>query len=461
MGLSSRNGKNEGRSVLQTAALFAGRQTDPEAETRRTLAAIEAYPDKAIFIRVMQERALREARASGDRHREGRPLSLLDGVAVAWKDLFDVEGLVTSAGSQVLDDGPAPADAELLARLTAVGAVTVGRVNMTEFAFSGIGLNPHFGTPVNPWSDAEPRIPGGSSSGSAVAVAAGLVPAAIGTDTGGSVRIPAAFNGVVGYKTSGGRWPMGGVFPLAQSLDTLGVFCRSVVDAVIVDAAARGLAAPDLRRASLDGLRLIVPTNVVFDDVEPAVAANFDASIRRLEQAGVTIERRAIKAFDEILSLTATHGALANLEAFMLHRERLASPALARMDQRVARRLRLGATITEADASIIRATRQRLITEVAAGLQGHCLVAFPTIAHTAPPIAALEADEDLFLAINARTLRNTLLGNFLDWCGVSIPNGVDQAGLPTGFLLSGAPGRDDHLLGAALATEGPIRGEKA
>ncbi len=337
----------------------------------------------------------------------------------------------------------------------------MGRVNMTEMAFSGIGLNPHFGTPVNPWSRDEPRIPGGSSSGSAVAVAAGLVPVGIGSDTGGSVRIPAAFNGIVGYKTSGGRWPMGGVFPLAPSLDTLGVFCRSVVDAVVVDAAARALAAPDLRRGTLDGLRLLVPTNVVFDGLDAAVQENFDAAIARLQRGGAAIERVSLPAFDEILALSTRHGALVNIEAYGLHKHRLDDSVTGRMDRRVVKRLLIGASITPADEDAIRTARGRLVAQTRAAMEGHCLVAFPTVPHTAPSIAALEADDELFGAVNAKTLRNTLLGNFLDWCGVSIPNGFDAAGLPTGFLLSGAPGRDDHLLATALAAEGLIRGDRS
>lgn len=448
-----------GRSILQTAALFASGQTDPASETRRILQAIELWPDRAIFTRTTPERAMREAEASSRRHRENRPASLLDGVAVAWKDLFDVVGLVTTAGSRVLDENKALSDAEALTRLTAAGAVMVGRTNMTEFAFSGLGLNPHFGTPVNPWSRDEARIPGGSSSGSAVAVAAGLVAAAIGSDTGGSVRIPAAFNGLIGYKTSSGRWPMGGVLPLAPSLDTLGVFCRSVVDAVIVDAAARGVAAPDLRRGTLDGLRLIVPTNVVLEELDPAVGNNFEAALRRLERAGVSVQRRRFEAFDEIAALAARHGALVNMEAYALRKGTLDGPVVERMDRRVVKRFMIGASITAADEEAVRAARRRLVAETATALEGHCLVSFPTVAHTAPPIAALEADDGLFDTTNAKTLRNTSLGNFLDWCGISVPNGLDEAGLPTGFLLSAGPGRDDHLLACSLAAAGLIQGD--
>jgi aspartyl-tRNA(Asn)/glutamyl-tRNA(Gln) amidotransferase subunit A len=447
-----------GRSALQLAALIAGGLSSPRDIAVHTLSAIAAASDRAVFTATTPDRAGREAAASSLRHEEGRPLGLLDGVPIAWKDLFDLQGEVTRAGSRVLDDGPAAADAALVQRLAAAGAVTVGKVNMTEFAYSGLGLNPHYGTPVNPWSWDEPRVPGGSSSGSAVAVALGLVPLAIGTDTGGSVRIPAAFNGLVGYKSSGSRWPMAGGFPLSTTLDTAGILCRTVVDAVIVDAAARGLAAPDLRRRAIAGLRLVVPTNVVWDGIEPGVAANFEAALARLVAAGATVERRPVPALDEVFALGTRHGALAAVEAYRLHRERLASDAPERMDPRVVGRLRAGGRIGPESEAAIRAARAQLIAEAAQLFAGGALVAYPTVPHVAPPIAALEADDDLFAAANLKTLRNTLVGNFLDWCGVSIPTGLDGQGLPTALLLSGGPGEDEALLATALTAEPLIRG---
>ncbi len=217
----------------------------------------------------------------------------------AWKDLFDVEGSADHRGSsRALDRRmpPANADAPVVAALRGdAGMVCIGRANMTEFAYSGIGLNPHYGTPRNPHGRAEPRAPGGSSSGSAVVVARGLAPVAIGSDTGGSVRIPAAFNGIIGYKASTDRYPMDGVFALSPTLDTLGVFARTVEDAAVVDAAMRGLVAPGARQEPLAGLRVLVPTNVVLDDCEPAVVENFEAALARLGAAPArSIERRAV-----------------------------------------------------------------------------------------------------------------------------------------------------------------------
>jgi aspartyl-tRNA(Asn)/glutamyl-tRNA(Gln) amidotransferase subunit A len=444
------------RSAVQWAAQLAAGVVDAADAIEETLAAVDACDDPAIFTLTTPERARTAARAAAARQRDGRPLGWLDGVPVAWKDLFDLSGLPTTAGSRLLADAlPTVADAAIVTRLEAAGMVSIGRVNMTEFAFSGIGLNPHYGTPVNPHG--QRRVPGGSSSGSAVAVARGLVPISIGTDTSGSVRIPAAFNGIVGYKTSGGRWPMRGAYPLSHTLDTLGVLCLSVLDAALVDAAARGLAAPDLRRGSVKDLRLIVPTNVVSDECEPAVIANFEAALTRLENAGAHIERRALPALDEVLTLNSQHGPIVNAEAYALHRERVEGEAATRMDRRVASRIRPAAATPLAAYIAIMEARRRLVAETAAMLEKGWLVAYPTVAHVAPPIDALEADDDLFVRTNMKTLRNTLLGNFLDWCGISIPNGADMQGMPTGFLLSGGPGRDDYLLTAALSAEGFIR----
>jgi aspartyl-tRNA(Asn)/glutamyl-tRNA(Gln) amidotransferase subunit A len=437
--------------LTELAGLLKSGATDPLRLAEQTLAAIAAA-DPAIFTRVTKERALAEASASAERFSSGRALGLLDGIPIAWKDLFDLAGLVTTAGSRALDEEPpAIADAPVVAALAAAGMVTVGRVNMTEFAYSAIGLNPHFGTPANPHS-ATPRSPGGSSSGSAVAVARGLVPVAIGTDTGGSVRIPAAFNGIVGYKSSSGRYPMQGLFPLSRTLDTIGVFTRVALDAILVDAGLRGKAPKPVAAASLDGLRMIVPTTIVLDRCEPAVIANFEASLAALEGAGVKIERHPFPIFDEIVRLNERFGAIVAREAYDVHRARIAGPAAAIIDQRIVARLRAAASFDPAAMPQVLETRRDLIARAVAAC-GDAIVAYPTVAHVAPLIAPLEGDFEAFSRANGMTLRNTALGNMLDWCGVSLPNGVDAEGMPTGLLLSGMPGDDDRLLAIALAAE--------
>ncbi|OWV84297.1 hypothetical protein ATY78_06215 [Rhizobium sp. R635] len=448
-------------SVAQLSVLIQGGAADPVDVAEAVFESIADYSDKSVFTVLTENRAMEEARASCKRLREGRSLGLLDGVPIAWKDLFDIEGLATTAGSVVLaTDAPARRDAAVVALLRQAGMVAVGRTNMSEFAFSGLGINPHYGTPVNPRSADLPRIPGGSSSGAGVAVAAGLVPVAMGTDTGGSVRIPAAFNGIVGYKATRGRYAMEGVYPLAKSLDSLGPLCRTVRDAVWIDAAMRGLTAPDVVEHPLRGLELLVPDNIVFDGAEPDVIAAFEAALERLQRAGANVSRTVLPAFDEIFDLMTKYGPLVTAEAFALHHARLAGPEADRMDHRVVMRTRLGSKTTLPDYLAILEARSRLIADTER-LVGDRLIAFPTVAHVAPPIAPLEGDDELFFATNNKTLRNTALGNFLDWCGVSIPCGTGAAGMPVGLLLSATARRDETLLGIGLAAEAVIRGDFA
>ena len=447
------------RSIAQLSVLLQSGTLDPVALLEETLDAVEVYPDKAVFTVLTKERARAEAEASRRRLREGRSLGALDGVPIAWKDLFDMAGLPTTAGSRVLADAaPAERDAAVVRALAGAGMVSIGRVNMSEFAFSGLGINPHHGTPRNPAAPAgEHRIPGGSSSGSAAAVAAGLVPVSIGTDTGGSVRIPSAFTGIVGYKASRGRYSMEGVFPLARTLDSLGPLCRTVQDAVWVDAAMRGRPASEaLPRADLAELSLVIPETVFFDGAEPEVVAAFEAGVERLAKAGARIRREAFPEFAEIFAVMARHGALVTAEAFVLHRERIKGEAAAGMDPRVVKRTLLGEKITLTDYLETQAARERLTAAVEARLGPESLLISPTLPHVAPLTQPLVDDEELFFATNGKTLRNTLVGNFLDWCGVSLPCGTGAAGMPAGLLVSGPRGSDARVLAVASVVEGLV-----
>jgi aspartyl-tRNA(Asn)/glutamyl-tRNA(Gln) amidotransferase subunit A len=438
------------------ADLRAGRR-DAVDVVEETLTAIAAFPDQAIFTQVTAERAREEARAARARLTAGLPLSPLDGVPVAWKDLFDVEGRVTTAGSKALArNPPAREDAALIKAAGRAGLVLIGLVNMSEFAFSGIGLNPHFGSPRNPHDPRIARAPGGSSSGSGVVVAAGLTTLAIGTDTGGSIRVPASFNGIVGYKTSTGHFPMDGVFPLSRTLDTLGPLAGTVEDCVLADAALRGVVAPEARRGAVENLRLFVPETVVFEGCQPAVVANFEAAIERLAAAGATIERRPLPQLRAVQDLTARRGSLVNVEALHVHRERVSGPDAEIMDRRVVKRIRQAEAMAAVDLVDVLHTRQRLIAEARAAIGG-AIAAFPTTPNVAMPIGPLEADDELFARENLKTLRNTALGNFLDWCGVAIPSGVDGEGMPTSLQFLAPHGRDAAVLSAALTAETLIR----
>ena len=328
---------------------------------------------------------------------------------------------------------------------------------MTEFAYSGIGLNPHYGTPRNPNGTGPARAPGGSSSASGVVVANDIVPISFGTDTGGSIRIPAAFNGVVGYKSSTGHYPMQGVFPLSHTLDTLGPLAHSVEDCVLADTVLRGLQSPVVQAAPLAALDFVIPDTVMFDALAPAVAANFAAAADRLANAGARVRRIALPELTETLELITHRAVLAAVEALDLHWDRMHGPDAARIDARVVRRIMNAAKTTAVDLSILMRERARLIAQVTAKL-GDALMICPTTPSVAMPIAPLEADQEVFFRHNGLTLRNTSLGNFLDWCGLSIPNGVDAEQMPTGFMISAPHGRDSAVLAAGLAIEQIVRG---
>ena len=445
-------------TVAQLSAKLRKGKLDAVELTEQVLDGIAQSDDNAIFIDVLADRALAEAKAARRRLKAGKPASLVDGVPIGWKDLFDLEGRVTRAASVVLrNDAPAKKDAALVAAAKKSGMVSVGALNLTEFAYSGIGINPHYGTPRNPHDSKLHRSPGGSSSGSGVVVAKGLLPVAYGTDTGGSIRIPASFNGVVGYKSSTGHYAMDGVFPLARTYDSLGPLAQTVEDCVLVDSVLCGLKAPKIKSASVRGQTFLVPRDIVFDGVEEAVQKNFDAALSRISKAGGKIKHIAFPAFDEILNLIAARGNILVAEAYHVHFDRVNGSDAQRMDQRVVRRIKLGEKMSAVDLVEIMYRRKLLIGETQA-LIGDAMVVCPTTPHVAMPIAPLEADMEEFFRVNAKTLRNTMLGNFLDWCGLSIPSGMDRDGMPTGFLLSAPHGCDAQILSHGLALETLIRG---
>jgi aspartyl-tRNA(Asn)/glutamyl-tRNA(Gln) amidotransferase subunit A len=418
---------------------------------------IAATTDRAIFIAVTAERARREATASTARYRAGAPFGPLDGVPVAWKDLFDLAGTTTTAGSDAYRNAPpADADAVVVSRLAEAGMVSLGKVNLSEFAYSGLGLNPHFGTPRNPFDAQVHRAPGGSSSGSAVAVAAGLAPVAIGTDTGGSVRIPAAFNGLVGFKTAESSIDKTGVFALSPTLDTVGPLARTVEDCLLLYSALSGAAPIDVKAADFSALHFVVPTNIVFDEAEDAVVANFHALLAKLERKGAKIVERPVSAFDAIRA-TAVHGNIVAAEAYFAHRALIESADVARVDPRVVSRILRGADMSAYDLLALHAARADLQKKVREDLDG-ALLAFPTVPHTAPLVDPLEAEPELFHAVNIKTLRNTMLGNFLNLPGFAVPSGADGNGLPTSFLISAPAGSETKLFAASLAVESAMEG---
>ncbi|MEM7442835.1 MAG: amidase [Pseudomonadota bacterium] len=443
----------------------------PAAAIGRALAAGEANPvelaehylaridqqTSPVFLAVTRDRALREASKSAERLRTGNPVSALDGVPIAWKDLFDLKGEITTGGSDYYRNAePAQEDALTVANVAAAGMISLGKLNLTEFAYSGLGLNPHFGTPHNPHDAEVARIPGGSSSGSGVAVAANMAPCAIGTDTGGSVRIPSSFNGLVGYKSSEGRIDRTGVFLLSRTHDTIGPLARTVEDCILLDRALRGALVESVPQGELSGQRLIIPDAVVMDDLDDAVARNFEDAVRTLESAGMKVETGLSDVIKEAVSIIADHGTIVAADAYEQHRTLVDGPDCGRIDSRVVDRIMIGRGMSEANVAALRDGRARLIEKIAAFDDG--LIAMPTTALTAPEIAPLEADNDYFHRINLKTLRNTSLGNFLDLPGLALPCGKDANGLPTSILVSVPGGQDERLFRLGLAVEAALSG---
>jgi aspartyl-tRNA(Asn)/glutamyl-tRNA(Gln) amidotransferase subunit A len=347
---------------------------------------------------------------------------------------------------------PAKDDAPCVRYATEAGLISLGKVNMTEFAFSAMGLNPHYGTPRNPRDTKAHRAPGGSSSGSAVAVASGLVPCAIGSDTGGSVRIPAAFNGIVGYKTAEGRIDKRGAFPLSTTLDTVGPLARTVEDCVLLECALRGRPPTEIAPARISDLRFAVPTNVVFDGAEDAVVANFQRVVDVLKHAGAAVSEKHLVSFDDVQAVMRTYGYISAAEAYKIHKSLLESADCARVDPRVVSRAMRGAKMSAYDLLMLYDAHETLQHKVAAELDG-ALLLMPTVAHVAPLVEPLERDVELFHAVNVKTLRNTMIGNMLNLPGFALPSGVDADGLPTSILVSAPSGAEPALFSAAAAIE--------
>lgn len=448
--------------LLQTipainAALARG-ETTREALVERVLAGAGEPAAAHVFTRLYSEAALAAARHADAAQAAGVSLPALAGLPVSIKDLYDVAGETTLAGSVVCRGEPAAmVDAPAVSRLRATGAAIVGKTNMTEFAFSGVGINPHHGTPRNPGAAAvdptTPRIPGGSSSGAAVSVALGLAVAGLGSDTGGSIRIPAALCGLVGFKSTMHRVPRTGALELARSLDTVCAMTRSVEDCLTVDAALSG-APLAVKRRPLAGMRLALPRTLMFDGIEPAVAKAFDRAVTRLSAAGAIIVEVTLAELSEIGQLNAP-GGFSPIEAFAVHRARLARDRGA-FDQRVAARIELGAPVSAHDYIALQDNRADWISRTESALEGFDALLCPTVPIVAPAIAALVASDEAFFKANGLLLRNTFAINFLDGCAFSLPCQAPGE-MPVGLMLASVRDDDARLAGVALAVEQALR----
>ena len=442
-------------SIAALARSLARNETTSRALVEEALARIADPGGEGgrAFTKVHAQGALAAADASDRLRKQGVVPSPLAGLPVSIKDLFDIAGDVTSAGSKILSERPTAAvDAAAVARLRAAGAVVIGRSNMTEFAFSGIGINPHYGTPANPWDRPSRRIPGGSSSGAAVSVSDGMAAFALGTDTGGSVRIPAALCGIAGFKPTAARVPRDGVFPLSRTLDSVGplaptVACCATVFQVLAGDAARALAAADIAR-----LRLGVPRNHMVEDLDVEVGEAFQSALQRLSRRGAKIVDIEVPEFSEAAKASAG-GGISPPEAYAVHRAWIDREQ--EIDPRVLERVVRGASMSAADYIDLLATRARLMEGFARARYDVDALIMPTVPRIAPAIEGLERNAEAFRLSNGNMLRNTSVVNFLDGCALTLPIHSPWTA-PVGLMVAGFAGEDERILSAGLAIEAAL-----
>ncbi|WOH84081.1 amidase [Bradyrhizobium sp. BEA-2-5] len=406
------------------------------------------------FIHVDKDAALAAADAMDGLRKAKAAPSRYAGIPISIKDLFDIKGQVTRAGSRALDDSPpAEQDAATVARLRRAGFVVIGRTNMTEFAYSGIGINPHYGTPKGVWNRSEGHVPGGSSSGAAVSVLDGMAHGALGTDTGGSCRIPAAFNGIVGYKPTQRRVPLDGSVPLSFSLDSIGPLANSVACCAALDAVLADQPVTPVTPRPVKGMRLAVPTTIALDDLDDAVAKTFERALASLSRAGALIERIEVPELLDVGVMNAK-GGFAAAESYAWHRFLLASKGDV-YDPRVAVRIQRGEGFPAADYIDLLNARRSFIARTEKRIAPYDAMVLPTTANLPPTIASL-SDDKAFATENLRALRNCTLINVLDGCAISLP-AHREGEAPVGLMLAAAGGSDRRIFELAAGMETVIR----
>ena len=443
-------------TALELGAGIAGGGIDTVGLAEHFLDRIEREDtDRDVYVRATRERAIAEATAARSRAKAGLRRGPLDGVPMSWKDLVAMAGEPTTGGSPLFAQRPPAArDAALLARAARAGMVCLGRTNLPEFAFSAMGINPHFGTPPNPFDPDTPRLPGGSSSGAAVSVSRGLAPAAIGSDTGGSVRVPAAWNGLVGLKTTAGVLPNDGVLPLVRHLDTIGPLTRDVADAAAIFAVLAAEDPVDLRGATVRNARFLLP-ETLWRGVAADVAEVMARALERLEAAGARIVREEVPELDEATEIFLSFGDLFSASAYAELREEVdARPDL--VYEQILRRLHLSAGAAAVDVLHAWSEIDRLAAAYHARTAPYTAALCPTSAISPPAISEVENDAEAYADAQRRIPVNTRIGNLLRLCAVTAPAGLAN-GLPAGLMIYGPPGRDRYVLRVAKGVEEALR----
>lgn len=437
---------------LQMTAADLGRgigagEIDPVALTQTYLDAIQAHEAKdRIFVRLTPDRALAEAKASATRASSGQRLSQLDGVPISWKDLFDTAGIGTEAGSKLLQGRVPDHDAQVLKNASAAGLVCLGKTHMSELAFSGLGYNPSTNTP--PCVNDPGAVPGGSSSGAAASVAFGLSAVGIGSDTGGSVRIPSAWNDLVGLKTTSGRLSLEGVVPLALKFDTVGPLCRSVEDANLITAAMEGRTPFDLRGATLANKRFAVLETVALQDVRDAPLTAFESAVDKLKNAGAQIENIEIP---EVETALAQSTCLYTSEAYGLWRDVIEANPEAMYDE-ILERFRLGKNQSGPDYVAAWAALDAARLAYGRATAQFDAVLLPTAPILPPNLERLNTDHDYYITENLLALRNTRIGNLMGLCALSLPTGTPSCGI----MLMAPPNCEGALLRLGAAAESAL-----
>ncbi|SEW45751.1 aspartyl-tRNA(Asn)/glutamyl-tRNA(Gln) amidotransferase subunit A [Cognatiyoonia koreensis] len=435
------------KTATELGAGIAEGSIDPIDLTETFLSAIDAHPMRdRIYARVTHERARAEAKAARIRMKEGRRQSPLDGVPISWKDLFDTRGIGTEAGTKLMEGRIPDTDAVVLQRATAAGLVCLGKTHMSEIAFSGLGLNPIMGTP--PCINDDQAVPGGSSSGAAASVAFGLAAAAIGSDTGGSVRIPSAWNDLTGLKPTHGRLPLDGVVPLCLTFDTVGPLCRSIADCNVLLGLLDVSTPADLRGVSLEGVDLAILDSVAMDDLRPEPKAGFEAAVARLEAAGARVFRIVVADLVEAFNIA---GDLYAADSYGWWRDLVeANPQ--KMFPQILERVRGGATVSGADY-VSKWNRLREIRKTYAKVtETYDAVIMPTAPILPPNAERLLTDDAYYKAENLLALRNTRIANLMNLPAITLPTGTPSCGI----MFNGQTGQEARLLRIGAAAQAAL-----
>ena len=439
-------------TALELGAAIQKQSIDPVDLAEYFLDRIAAKdPGHRIYIRATVDRARAEAHAASARAKAGLRQSPLDGVPMSWKDLTDTAGTETTFGSALLQDRVPDRDALLLRRATLAGMVCLGKTTLSEFAYSGLGINPIMGTPANGADEEIERVPGGSSSGAAVSVTNGLAAAGIGSDTGGSVRIPAALNGIVGLKTTIGLLPLDGILALSPTFDTVGPLTRDIADANAIFSILNESRPFDLAGTSLHGVRLLKPTDIMFDDLEPAVSNAIGKALDKISDAGAEIVERPVPEFAEAFELVARHGNIISAEASALWRE-LVDQRGDEMYWGIRSRFDLAKNFSAIDAESAHIGLKAIAAQFRTRVAGYAAVVHPTCPRVAPPIADLQDDPTAYDDANLAMTRNTRLGNIMETCGITVPCQTDDQ-LPVGLSFMALGNREGMVLRLGRAAE--------